>query len=313
MAALPPDPPPAGGRPEDADGRADGEEVVRDADLPGPHPAVEDDAPEPAPAEAGGADRQPDEDRAPEPTPPAPVAETQIADLLVGGPDDAPFADPGEQTQTLKFYFTPRSALAGEMERLRFENPHAKESTVVPNVVEALQAQFSDALAEVTTYAGETTVIVDKARIAEVCLWLRDEVGFDYLADMATVDRFTEDDRFEVVYNLCSIAARKRLRLKVRVDEDDAVVPTVTHVWPGANWHEREAWDMMGVRFDGHPDLRRIYMPEDFEYHPLRKEFPTLGIPGSLPLPPNSPDGPNQLDPFPRAHGQIPKDLDSDT
>ena len=308
MADLPNNPPPAGGRPDRDDAHGDaGEEVVRDADLPGPHPAVE-------PPEDAADDRQPADDgpRAPEPTPPEPVRRSEIADLLVGGPDDAPLVHPAEQTQTLKFYFTPRSALAGEMERLQTENPHAKESTVVPNVVEALQAQFPDAVGDVTTYAGETTVYVGKGRIADVCLWLRDEVGFDYLADIATVDRFTEDDRFEVVYNVCSIKARKRLRLKVRVDEDDAVVPTVTGVWPGANWHEREAWDMMGVRFDGHPDLRRIYMPEDFEYHPLRKEFPTLGIPGSLPLPPNSPDGQNQLDPFARAHGQIPKDLSTD-
>lgn len=277
--------------------------------------------PSPADRPAGDDDRQPDAGGAPEPAeapaaeapapapPSAAVVRSPIADVLVGGPDDAPFVDPAEQTQTLKFYFTPRASLAGEMDRLRTANPHAKESTVVPNVVQALRDQFGDAVGEVVGYAGETTVYVDKGRIAEVCLWLRDEVGFDYLSDIAAVDRFTEEDRFEVAYNLCAIRARKRLRLKVRVDEDDAVVPTVTHVWPGANWHEREAWDMMGIRFDGHPDLRRIYMPEDFEYHPLRKEFPTLGIPGSLPLPPNRPDGPNQIDPFPRAHGEIPKDL----
>ena len=230
--------------------------------------------------------------------------------------DQGPLVHPTEQTQTLKFYFTPRTALAGEMERLQTENPHAKASTVVPKVVQALQDRFGEGgagvLGEVVGYAGETTVYVDKDAIAEVCLFLRDEVGFDYMADMATVDRFTEDDRFEVVYNLCALKERKRLRLKVRVDEEDVTVPTVTHVWPGAGWHEREAWDMMGVKFSGNPDLRRIYMPEDFEYHPLRKEFPTLGIPGSLPLPPNSPDGDLQPDPYARAHGQIPKDLPTD-
>ncbi|PAP78602.1 NADH dehydrogenase [Rubrivirga marina] len=212
----------------------------------------------------------------------------------------------------MKFHFTPRTALAGEMERLQTENPHAKATWIVPNVLKALQDTFGGAIHDVVGYAGETTVFVDKARIEDVCRFLHDEVGFDYLTDIGTIDRFTEDDRFEVFYNLCALEARKRIRLKVRVDEEDPVVPTVTHVYPGANWHEREAWDMMGIRFEGHKDHRRIYMPEDFEYHPARKEFPTLGIPGSLPLPANTPDGELQPDPFPRAHGQIPHDLDSD-
>lgn len=251
---------------------------------------------------------------APRPTPPAPVTQVPAASALLGASsqDQGPLVHPTEQTQTLKFYFTPRAALAGEMERLQTENPHAKASTVLPEVVEALRERFGEVVGEVTSYAGETTVFVAKGSITDVCRFLRDEVGFDYLSDMVAIDRFSEEDRFEIAYNLVSIRARKRLRLKVRVDEADPVVPTVTGVWPAAGWHEREAWDMMGVRFDGHPDHRRVYMPEDFEYHPLRKEFPTLGIPGSLPLPPSTPDGDLQLDPFPRAHGQIPKDLKSD-
>ena len=179
-------------------------------------------------------------------------------------------------------------------------------------MIAALQDEFGESILEVVGYAGETTVYVETARLNEVVRFLYDEVGFDYLTDIGTIDRFTEDDRFEVFYNLCALEAKKRIRLKVRVDEDDPVVPTITDVHPGANWHEREAWDMMGIRFAGLKDHRRIYMPEDFEYHPLRKEFPTLGIPGSLPLPANSPDGDLQADPFPRAHGQIPKDLSSD-
>ena len=227
---------------------------------------------------------------------------------LVGGPDDAPAVDPGQEKQTLKFYFTPREALAGEMERLRSENPHAKTTTFLPDLADALKARFGDAIGETTLYAGETTVYVGRDAIVDVCRFLHDEVGFTYLSDMASIDRFTETDRFEVVYNLVAIKERRRLRLKVRVDEDDAVVPTVTGVWRGAGWHEREVWDMMGVRFAGHPDHRRIYMPEDFEYHPLRKEFPTLGIPGSLPLPPNESDGALTLDPYAAAHGDHPKD-----
>lgn len=227
---------------------------------------------------------------------------------LKGGPDDGPTLDPGQEKQTLKFYFTPREALAGEMERLRSDNPTAQPTTFLPDLADDLKARFPDGVGETTLYAGETTVYVTREALVDVCRYLRDEVGFTYMADMATIDRFTEDDRFEVIYNLVAIEARRRLRLKVRVDEDDAVVPTVVPLWPGAGWHEREAWDMMGIRFDGNPDHRRIYMPEDFEYHPLRKEFPTLGIPGSLPLPPNESDGPLTLDPYAAAHGDLPAD-----
>lgn len=232
----------------------------------------------------------------------------RTTDGVLGASDTTLAVDPAQGPQTLKFLFTPREALAGEMDRLRSENPNAKPSTFLPDVADALRERFGEAIGDVTLYAGETSVYVGRDALVEVCTWLRDEAGFDYLSDVATVDRFTEDARFEVVYNLCNLAARKRLRLKVRVEEDDAVVPTVTGVWFGAGWHEREAWDMMGVRFDGHPDHRRIYMPEDFAYHPLRKDFPTLGIPGSLPLPPNESDGALMADPFPRAHGDLPKD-----
>ena len=191
-------------------------------------------------------------------------------------PDTAPVVDPGETTQTLKFLYTPRTALAGEAER---PNPHAKATTFQPAVVEALQARLGAAVRAVALYAGEHTVYLDRAAVVDACRLLHEEQGFDYLADMATVDRFTEEDRFEVLYNLVSTAGRKRLRLRVRVDEADPVVPTITGVYPAAEWHEREAWDMMGVRFEGHPDLRRVFMPEDFDYHPARKDFPTLGMP----------------------------------
>ena len=218
-------------------------------------------------------------------------------------PDEAPQAvEEASAPTTLAFHFEPRAALAGEMERLRTENPHAKDSTYLPDLASALAERFGDAIGETTLYAGETTVYVSRDHIQEVAQFLRDEAGFDYMSDMGTLDRFTEEDRFEVFYNLVSTANRKRLRVKVRVDETDATVPTVTGVWPGAGWHEREAWDMMGIRFDGLADHRRVYMPEDFEYHPARKEFPTLGIPGSLPLPPREPDGELQLDPYASAH-----------
>ena len=244
---------------------------------------------------------------------PDPIVDEIPDSTLLGGPDLSPAVDPGQEKQTLKFYFTPREALAGEMERLRSENPNAQPTTFLPDLADDLKARFGQlseggGIGETTLYAGETTVYVSRDAIVAVCQYLRDAVGFDYMADMVSIDRFTETDRFEIAYNLCALEARRRIRLKVRVDEDDAVVPSVVHLWPGAGWHEREAWDMMGVRFDGNPDHRRIYMPEDFEYHPLRKEFPTLGIPGSLPLPPNESDGELTMDPYARAHGDLPAD-----
>ncbi len=201
--------------------------------------------------------------------------------------------------ETLRFFFTPVDAPTP----LQGPNPHVKATTHLPDVVEALTAQFGDAIEPLPEYAGETTLMVPKDRIVEVARFLFDAHGFTYLSDIGGIDRFTEEDRYEVFYNVIALQSRKRLRLKVRVDEEDATVPTVTSVWRAADWQEREVFDMFGLHFDGHEDLRRIYMPEDFAYFPLRKEFPLLGIPGSLPLPGQTPDADIMLDPFPAAHG----------
>ena len=205
-------------------------------------------------------------------------------------------------SETLKFHFTPVDAPKADAG----ENPHAKATTHLPEVVAVLKEKFGDDVHEVSEYAGEHTVRVAKGRIVEVCRFLKQEQGFNYLSDLGGSDRFTEEDRYEVFYNLLSLEGGKRLRLKVRVDEDDMTVPSVTEVYRAANWNERECYDMLGLRFDGHPDLRRMYMPEDFEYYPLRKEFPLLGIPGSLPLPPQTPEGELTMDPFAAAHGSKP-------
>lgn len=203
--------------------------------------------------------------------------------------------------ETLKFHFTPVDG-----PRADTSNVHAKTSTEVAETVNALRTQFGAAIREVQIYAGEYTVFVERLRIAEVCRHLKEDLGFHYLVDLGGVDRFTEDERFEVFYNLVHIAASKRIRLKVRVEESDAHVPSITSLFPAANWNERECYDMLGVRFDGHPDLRRMYLPEDFEHFPQRKEFPLLGIPGSLPLPPQVPEGELTTDPFAAAHGSKP-------
>ena len=206
--------------------------------------------------------------------------------------------------ETLNFLFSSADEAVGEDE----ENPHAQETTHCPEVIEALREEFGDAVIDVDTYAGEDTVLVKTARIAEFCRFLKEERGFEMLNDLGGVDRNEDDQRFEVYYQLVSIQNRHRLRLKVFPEEsgDDPTVPSITSVYRSANWNEREAWDMFGIRFEGHPDHRRMYMPEDFDYRPLRKEFPPLGIPGSLPLPSGREEGEHEEDPFPSAHGKPP-------
>lgn len=154
-------------------------------------------------------------------------------------------------------------------------------------VLDKLKEQFGDAILEAAEFRGELTVVVPKERIVEVCRFLKydSELRYDLLSDLCGIDMYTPVKRFGVVYNLFSLKNKHRLRLKTFTEEDDPKVPTVTAVWQTANWHERETYDMFGIIFEGHPDLRRIYMPDEFEHHPLRKDFPLMGIPGSLPLP----------------------------
>ena len=154
-------------------------------------------------------------------------------------------------------------------------------------IVEKLRSRFGEALESVSEFRGESTLVVQTGKIKDICKFLRDDdtLRFDSLRDLCGVDYFRPNDRYEVVYNIFSIPHQFRLRVKVRVSEADLHVPTVTDVWKTAEWHERETFDMFGIVFDGHPDLRRMYMPEDFEHYPLRKDFPLMGIPGPLPLP----------------------------
>ncbi|HUN66828.1 MAG TPA: NADH-quinone oxidoreductase subunit C [Bacteroidota bacterium] len=150
-----------------------------------------------------------------------------------------------------------------------------------------LTEKFGTLIESVTVYRGETTVVAAKTCIADLARFLRDDPAcqFNSLRDVCGADYYRPGERYEVVYNLYSLPHKTRLRVKVRVGEDDLHVPTVSHVWAGANWAERETYDMFGIQFDGHPDLRRMYLPEEFEHYPLRKDFPLMGIPGSLPLP----------------------------
>jgi len=155
------------------------------------------------------------------------------------------------------------------------------------SIVERLNAFSRESIEGTDEYRGDLTVTVRRADIVRVATFLKDdpELSFEQIIDVIGVDMYRPEFRFEVVYVLYSLKNRKHLRLKVRVEEDHPVVPSVTGVWAGANWAEREAYDMIGIKFEGHPDLRRLYMPDEFEYYPLRKDFPLMGIPDSLPLP----------------------------
>ncbi len=135
--------------------------------------------------------------------------------------------------------------------------------------------------------SGDLTVQIKKNHIVKVAEFLKNDpdLQFDMVIDLLGVDMYRPEGRFEVVYNLYSVRNKKYLRLKVLVDEGECVVPSVVNVWSGANWHERETFDMFGIKFIGHPDLRRMYMPEEYQYYPLRKDFPLMGIPDSIPLP----------------------------
>ncbi len=154
-------------------------------------------------------------------------------------------------------------------------------------IEQKLQQKFPQSIKEIIFFRDELTFIVDKSDIVEITRFLKEdaELKFNLLVDLTAVDRVKRKDRFEVVYNLFSLKNKFRIRLKARVDESECSIDSITSVYGTADWHERETYDMFGIKFNNHPDLRRIYMPEDYEYYPLRKDFPLLGIPGSLPLP----------------------------
>lgn len=153
-----------------------------------------------------------------------------------------------------------------------------EKKSPIQQIVFATKDKFGDAIEEVSERLNETTVLVKRDSIVDVCRFLKDDGQFNLLSDLTGVDRGIEEElRFEVNYHLTSLPKRLRVRLKVRVSEEDCNVPTVTELWPTANWHERETFDLVGIRFEGHPDLRKILTPPDLEGHPLRKDFPLRG------------------------------------
>jgi NADH-quinone oxidoreductase subunit C len=147
-------------------------------------------------------------------------------------------------------------------------------------IAEKIKEFFPDEVLAVTEFRGQVAVTLRKNRIRDIARYLHDEPSlyFDYLTDIFGVDYLgKKEKRFEVVYQLYSIRHRRALRLKAEVSEEDPTIDSVTSIWLGANWHEREAFDLYGIKFNGHPDLRRILMPEDWEGNPLRKDYPLKG------------------------------------
>lgn len=155
------------------------------------------------------------------------------------------------------------------------------------NLLQKLNEQFSAVTFEIVEFKDELTIQFDKKFIIDVSDFLKNDESLSFLQciDITAIDWAVRSNRFTVSYNLFSLKNKFRLRLECKVDESDCAIESVSSVWASANWYERETYDMYGITFTNHPDPRRMYMPEEFEYHPLKKDFPVMGIPGSLSLP----------------------------
>ena len=150
-------------------------------------------------------------------------------------------------------------------------------------IFDSLGQAFGDKLQHKTEFRGETTYTILESHLRDIANFCRDELSFDYLLDVTSIDNFGEEPRFEIVYHLYSMLHGVHLRLKLKVSEEPGAISTVSDIWPTANWHEREIYDMMGIKFNGHPDLRRILMWDGYPFFPLRKDFPLAGLPSDMP------------------------------
>jgi NADH-quinone oxidoreductase subunit C len=148
---------------------------------------------------------------------------------------------------------------------------------------DSLEKQFHDKLQQKNEFRGERTYTISGHDLHEITRFCRDNAGFDYLLDITSIDNFGEEPRFEIVYHLYSMPHGVHVRLRLKLSEDVGAIDTVSDVWPTANWHEREIYDMMGIKFNGHPDLRRILMWDGYPFFPLRKDFPLAGLPSDMP------------------------------
>jgi len=148
--------------------------------------------------------------------------------------------------------------------------------------VTKLREIFASTIEETIEFRGEHTLRVPLSALHEVLEKCRKELGYEMLLDISSLDHFGDEPRFEMVYEIATVNDAKHLRIKARVGEDEDV-PSVTDIWIGADWHEREVWDMMGIPFSGHPNLKRILMWEGYPFFPLRKDFPLAGRPTDMP------------------------------
>jgi len=155
-------------------------------------------------------------------------------------------------------------------------------------VKEKAQEKFASSIVEITDFRGDLSIEIKPDHLLEFCKFVKEdpELDFAMCVDVTAIDWAKRKNRFTTVYHIYSLTKNFNLRIKSTIeDAKNPEIDSVTSVWRSADWYERETWDMYGIKFKNHPDLRRMYMPETFEYFPLRKDFPVMGIPGSLPLP----------------------------
>lgn len=150
-------------------------------------------------------------------------------------------------------------------------------------LLDSFSNSFGEKIQNKTEFRGETTYTIAASDLRDIAQFCRDEFSFDYLLDVTSIDNFGEEPRFEIVYHLYSMPHGVHLRLRLTVPEETGAVDTVSDIWPTANWHEREIYDMMGIKFNEHPDLRRILMWDGYPFFPLRKDFPLEGLPSEMP------------------------------
>ena len=155
-------------------------------------------------------------------------------------------------------------------------------SAALANDLPILRETIGAGILSETEFRGETTLSLSLEALPVALAFCKEKLGYELLLDISSLDHFGDDPRFEVVYELASIDDTRHLRLKAKVSEDESV-PTAIHLWKAADWHEREVWDMMGIPFSDHPNLKRILMWEGYPFFPLRKDFPLAGRPTDMP------------------------------
>jgi len=178
-----------------------------------------------------------------------------------------------------------------------------------PDAIASLQKQFPGKIGQAKEFRGEWTVDVDRDIVRAAAAYIKGTLGFNYIVDISSVDYFGEEPRFEMVYEFCVLGGpnnQQHLRVKTKVSEDDPTVDSLVPVYQGADWHEREVYDMMGIKFNGHPDLRRILMWDGYPYYPLKKDFPLEGLSSDLPGEAFSRPAPLEGGPFVAAPELIP-------